>query len=863
MIPPQLHNPDFKFILVKDKDKRPLENYWQCSTLKAAIDNWESEKSDANKKGDKFTKEKPSRLTQYRFDDQVLINHIKNGGNYGIICGAGGLIVADIDNITEDMEFPKTFTVDTVSGGKHLYILCHDIKKKIILETDGIHIGEIQAGGNTQVIGPGCRAKSKKDGEIKEYVVSDESPFIELSLEQLKDIFGKYFKNQDKANGKQAYQDSKYELDVEKVISLSGFKKKGSEYEGKHPVHGSTGGHNFSVNTQKNAWHCFRHGCGGGILELISLVEGITTCGSKLTSKEFNLVLEIASKKYGMTQKQPSTPQDLQIQVLQLIAGGSIDEATEMVVDDILKRYHIYTVRDDKAPEMWIYHDGIYTPHGKTYVQEECRNILGNAYTIFLANQIVNKIMADTYVDVLEFFQPKNGDWICVLNGQLNPITRELKDFNSSDIHFTKLPVTYDPNATCPNINHHFREITSDESDVKVLEEGSGWFLANEYKPEKAVMLSGMGRNGKGKTIMMWKEFLGVDNVATIALHQFEQDQYAAGDLLNKRANLAGDIDSEALKYTGLFKQITGRDPISTNRKYLSRIKFINNAKMICAANQLPTTLDMSEGFFSRWILIDFPYKFIPQNEYDLTPENDRKNLKVADLDIINKLTTPNELSGLLNLAIEGLHRLIKNGDFSTSMTTEQVKNNWIRKSDSFTAFTGEFLQEDYGSFISKQELRHVYGEYCRRNKLRIANDKHIKNVMSEVLGAFEARRSDIGDRNFVWDGVSWKNIPGQGGQGGQGFPTTSLTRKGTSSNTLATLATLATSSTDTITNNSREDFFKVLDYLEIHPYAKLLDLRELNILGLEQILQQLKIIGKIYEPHVGKFDLVNRKVEM
>ena len=87
--------------------------------------------------------------------------------------------------------------------------------------------------------------------------------------------------------------------------------------------------------------------------------------------------------------------------------------------------------------------------------------------------------------------------------------------------------------------------------------------------------------------------------------------------MVNKLANLVGDISKDALKGTGNFKLITGKDQISARRKYLNRIKTTIYAKQIFSANELPVTYDLTSAFFDRWIIIDFPFKFISKEEYD------------------------------------------------------------------------------------------------------------------------------------------------------------------------------------------------------------------------------------------------------
>lgn len=455
-------------------------------------------------------------------------------------------------------------------------------------------------------------------------------------------------------------------------------------------------------------------------------------------------------------------PEEFKTEILQLLIDGEKNEATERIADFIENNQHIHVVRDDEYSEMWIYRDGIYIPHGKTYIKEFCRDILGDAYTLQFANLVINKIEVDTYIDSKNFFVNTNIDEIAVENGLLNIFTRELKPFTPEKIFFNKLPVKYDPMAVCPSIDKHLEAVLKNqEEDKKVMYEWFGFTLLREYRIEKGLMLVGVGRNGKGKTLVLWKRFLGPENCVGITLQQFESDQFALGELLNKLANLAGDIDKKALKSTGAFKNLRGRDTITVARKFLPRVTFVNYAKLVFCANELPITYDSSPAFWNSWVLLEFPYTFVSQKEYDAL--EDKTNYKIADPNIVDKLATPEELSGLLNKALEGLDRILKQGDFSYSKTVAEVKDLWIRKSDSFQAFITDKIELDYDGFIEKKELRKVYNEYCREYKIKALGDKHIKMILSE-MGVSDDRRV-IEDESrpaqyvWVWEGIKLKTL--------------------------------------------------------------------------------------------------------
>ncbi len=441
--------------------------------------------------------------------------------------------------------------------------------------------------------------------------------------------------------------------------------------------------------------------------------------------------------------------------VWQFIMARDEDHATERIVDFIEERNFIYTTRDDIKSEIWIYNNGIYRPNGASFIKEVVRTLLLHAYTPQRANKIISKIEADTMIDSGKFFDTMYLNEICVENGILNLETKELLEFTPGKIFFNKLPVKYNPSAKCPNINSFFEEILREKGDEKVLFEITGFCLHKEYFIEKAFMLLGGGRNGKGKTLGLFKKFLGTENTCSVRLAQMESNSSGLCELHNRLVNLAGDLDNTALKNTGLFKELTGRDSVQVKRKYLRDLIFTNYAKMIFACNELPRVYDLSEGFWSRWILLEFPYQFLPQKEINDKSGKEKRLCKVQDPLILDKLTTDEELSGLLNAAVSGLDRLKKNKDFSYSKGTAKVKDYWIRNSDSFTAFCLDNLENDIEGYISKKILRSIFNKYCKTHGVKGTSDKNIKVVLEDMFGVIESRKwTSAGIQERVWEGI-------------------------------------------------------------------------------------------------------------
>lgn len=441
-------------------------------------------------------------------------------------------------------------------------------------------------------------------------------------------------------------------------------------------------------------------------------------------------------------------------QYLELVKDKKFSEASEMLVDLILRKFRIYTTKDDIKTEVWIYKDGIYVPQGKSEIKEYLREFMGKFYSQFVFGLVMNKLEPDTFIDIDKFFNQNYIEEIPVLNGILNINTRELKPFNPNKIFFSKIPVEYIPGIDCPMIDKFLSDTLSNQEDRLVFYELGGFILLKEYKYEKAFIFVGDGRNGKDKSIELLKRTFGLDNCCSVPLSSLIPDSFVISEFFGKMLNVAGEVNNQDLKDTSMFKALTGRSIVSGQRKYLRPITFQNYAKFVFACNELPMVYDNSKGFWSRWVVLEYPYTFLPEKEMDKSKEK----TKLRDPDIIEKITTPNELTGLLNKFLGGLDRLKIQKDFSTTRGSEEIKNLWIRKSNSFMAFCLDNIEDEYDSWITKKDLRKKYVKYCKLHKISPKSDFIIKKTLNEMFGTSDDRK-DVGFNvwEWAWTGIRWR----------------------------------------------------------------------------------------------------------
>jgi P4 family phage/plasmid primase-like protien len=431
------------------------------------------------------------------------------------------------------------------------------------------------------------------------------------------------------------------------------------------------------------------------------------------------------------------TKLDMQLYIRDLLLLKKRSEATEKLVEWFTDQNYVYTILSDEKKEVWIYEDGIYVPNGMSKIQEFVRDILLNLYTTTFANEVIEKIRVDTFVDKNEFFQSENPYRICLLNGIYDFKKKKLCSYNPNEIHFQKINAEFRDDAVCPIIDTFLSQITSSVEDKNILYELVGFCLIKEYFIEKAFMFLGEGRNGKGKYFGLLTQLLGEKNVINIGLSKFESDPFSRCELFGKLANIGADISNTPIKESGFFKELVARDYISAQRKFMTSISFVNYGKMIFSTNQLPYTFDTTPAFFDRWIIIQFNNRFVPEPELKNVPQEDKYRHFLQDPFIEAKITTQDELNGILKIAVEKAHILLERGRFSHSETSASIKDLWIAKTDSLLGFYNSMFVEDIDGSIAKQDFKELYKKYCQEHKTEIFSDVRIKKFM---------------DRKGIWD---------------------------------------------------------------------------------------------------------------
>lgn len=353
-------------------------------------------------------------------------------------------------------------------------------------------------------------------------------------------------------------------------------------------------------------------------------------------------------------------------------------------------------------------------------------------------SEILSKLHLRTYMDQ-KAFEQKSNSVIPFQNGVIDIKDWQFKEHSHEYCIRRVHPVKFVNRAACPRFIKFLEEVVS-KDDIPVLQEYLGYCLFKGLPFQKVVMLVGVGANGKSVFLIVLRAFVGAENCASVSLQNIINNRFASAELYGKSVNIYADLSSEALRSSGLFKLITGGDSLTAERKFQQPFVFQNTTKNIFSANEVPPVNDQTDAFYRRWIIILFSTIIPPENR---------------DPELASKLTTPEELSGILNFALEGLKRLLAKGDFSNAKSVEQVRKLYGCLSDSVSAFAVEGLQPVFNSEIDlpKYQVYGAYIEFCRLKKLISVSEEAFGRALQHKIYCRTTRPTIRGERTWCWRG--------------------------------------------------------------------------------------------------------------
>ena len=235
-------------------------------------------------------------------------------------------------------------------------------------------------------------------------------------------------------------------------------------------------------------------------------------------------------------------------------------------------------------------------------------------------------------------------------SGLLDTSTRRTRAVREGFFATAGTSVSYDPAATAPHWLRFLGELWPDDAEsIATLAEWTGYTLTGDTRLQKALMVLGPRRAGKGTIARILTALHGRANVAHPALGDFERS-FGLAPLVGKSlaiigdARLSGRADQAAVVERLLG--ITGEDVQTIDRKHRDAISVRLSTRIMLMSNEAPRLSDASSALASRFVVLELRRSF----------------LGGEDLGLEDRLL--GELPGILRWALDGLDRLRARGRF-------------------------------------------------------------------------------------------------------------------------------------------------------------------------------------------------------
>jgi len=373
----------------------------------------------------------------------------------------------------------------------------------------------------------------------------------------------------------------------------------------------------------------------------------------------------------------------------------------------------------DQAMRTWplrLGHDNqLYRYNGKTYERLidgsawMLQDLIGDAWSTHRVREVDAWLRTTLRREELLLHEAPVADLLPLENVLLNVRTGEHFDHTPAEPAWVLLPVKWDKDATCPQFDKWLRDRCGDQAED--LLEAAGMMLLPSWPQRRAVFLFGPSRSGKSTMLRILKAIVGKPATTNVSLSDMDPknpNRFRLALLHGKLLNVAPDLSDTRIRDLSIFKQLTGGDTVTAERKYENGFDFDSHVLHAFSANTLPEVAEHSSAFMNRVVPVHFPHTF----EGDEKPDIEKQLLE--------------ELPGILVRLVEGVHRFIERGKYPE--LDPKVVGAFSAGVDPVALFVSEATMETTGGFLSTTQAREAYEEW-----LEMSGHRH-KLVLRKFL---------------------------------------------------------------------------------------------------------------------------------
>lgn len=301
--------------------------------------------------------------------------------------------------------------------------------------------------------------------------------------------------------------------------------------------------------------------------------------------------------------------------------------------------------------------------------------------------------------------------------------------YSADHVFLLRFPFDYKPDAPVSElVDKTVNGIAVGDADViNLIWEAFGncFYLRNRYRG--AVILYGPdGQNGKSTLLNLQIKAIGEENVSALSLQDISNSRFRLAELHGRVANVCDDNSAAYVTDSSNFKTVCTGGELTAERKGEHPFKFRPFAKIFLALNELPRMNDQTRALYSRLLIVPMLADF--------------SKAENRDVHLIERDWTQAEMEYVVRRSVEGLKRLIEQGDFTRPESVRkqlaqfEIANDPVR----------EFLADDPVCDGEKTDVAFArYKAWCSETGNKALKKSNFSHRVCQLCGMETTTRYD------------------------------------------------------------------------------------------------------------------------
>lgn len=311
---------------------------------------------------------------------------------------------------------------------------------------------------------------------------------------------------------------------------------------------------------------------------------------------------------------------------------------------------------------------------------------------------------------------------IPVKNGIFNLETKQLEPFSPEYVFTTKISTPYVESPFHPVIDGWDIEswlgsiACGDEEIVNLLWQVINDSLNGNYSRKKAIFLVGDGNNGKGTFQELITNLIGIKNIATLKVNEFEE-RFRLSVIEGKTAIIGDDVPANVyIDDSSNFNSVATGDVVSVEFKNKQPYNTAFRCSVIQSTNGMPKFRNKTQGTIRRVLIVPFNADF----------NGTKENFKIKDEYIKEEKVLQYVLYKAINMDFER---------FDIPEASKQELEIFKQDNDPVLDFKYSVFDEWKIPEVPKYLVYDFYKQFCNENGFKPLSNRQFHHQFNKHLG--------------------------------------------------------------------------------------------------------------------------------